>query len=166
MCLAIPLCTYFISIDPLHVCFGNPGDKSKHTYLKLTSEAALAHYRQLSIFLPKDPAKLALKLLSLFFTDHQLSVSNCTKAEGREILDQKILEGIMCKFASCLIAWTSFCYIYRDSIFPPVQVNFKYPVAQPEELARWQGIIKCLNNKCRSARKKLKVQQDTTDALL
>ena len=37
---------------------------------------------------------LALRLLTTFFTEDELSRSNCTPATGREVLEQKILSGI------------------------------------------------------------------------
>ena len=44
--------------------------------------------------LPPDPAKFALRLLSIFFSPEQLARSNCTKADGRDLLDPTILLAI------------------------------------------------------------------------
>lgn len=87
----------FCCIDPLMVCCGNPAVTGKHVHLKLSTEAALADFKQLTSCPPKEPAKFALKLLSMFFTDKELSESNCTRAEGRQLLDPNTLTGIRCK---------------------------------------------------------------------
>ena len=87
--------------DPLTVCCGQVGASGKHVYLRVPTEAALMEFQQVSLCPPNDPAKFALKLLSVFFTDELLSTSNCTKAEGRSLLDQEILLGIKCKLSSC-----------------------------------------------------------------
>lgn len=90
--------TFFLNADPLMVCCGQPRLAGKHVYLKLPTEAAVAEFRQLEGCPPKEPGKFALKLLSIFFCDEELSESNCTKAEGRKLLDQNILLGIKCKW--------------------------------------------------------------------
>ena len=41
-------------------------------------------------------SSLALKLMDLFFTKEEMAKSNCTPAEGREILRQDIIAGIRC----------------------------------------------------------------------
>ena len=76
---------------------GDPG--GQHKILKVPSEAALNQFKQLSsLSAPAcDPAKFALRLLSVFFSDADLAESNCTYAEGRKLLDQNILNGIKCK---------------------------------------------------------------------
>ena len=82
-----------IHTDPLDVCCGDPR-KATSMYVKVPSEAALCQFRELAAFPPKDPAKYALKLLSVFFTDDDLAESNCTRAEGRKLLDQNIIVAI------------------------------------------------------------------------
>jgi hypothetical protein len=78
----------------LQVCCGRAGVKGKFTIVSLPSEAALAEYNALLSTPPADAAKFALKLLSIFFTSEELGRSNCTKAEGRDLLDQQILQAI------------------------------------------------------------------------
>lgn len=80
------------------VCCGNSAEKGKHIYLTLPSEAAVMGFQQLESCPPKDPGKFAIKLLTLFYGDEELSQSNCTRAEGRKLLDQEVLLGIKCKF--------------------------------------------------------------------
>ena len=65
--------------------------------VKLPTSAALAEFKQIDACPPKDPAKFALKLLSVFFSEEELGRSNCTKADGRDLLDQEVLLGIKCK---------------------------------------------------------------------
>jgi hypothetical protein len=44
---------------------------------------------------PKDAAEFALRMLSIFFfNEEKLGASNCTKADGRRLLDQDILKSI------------------------------------------------------------------------
>ena len=47
-----------------------------------------------------DACQLALKLMDVFFTKEELSVGNCTEAEGRELLRQDVIDGIRCKSLS------------------------------------------------------------------
>ena len=49
----------------------------------------------------KTPEQLALRLLDVSFTKDQLSKSNCTKADGRILLPENIIEGIRCKCLLC-----------------------------------------------------------------
>ena len=136
---------YFFNADPLTVCCGQVGVPNKHIYVQVPTEAALAEFELITNCPPKDPAKFTLKLLGIFFTEHVLSISNCTKAEGRLILDQNILLGMKCKLVH-----------YALLINSTDHVNFKYPVTPKEETQRWQSIvIKNLNTKCRAARRKL-----------
>ena len=65
-----------------------------HINLRLLSEAAVAEFRCVESCLPSEPEKFALKLLSVFFSDEVFGKSICTKAEGRQLLDQNILLGI------------------------------------------------------------------------
>ena len=50
--------------------------------------------------LASNASSLALKLMDLFFTKEEMARSNCTPAEGREILRQDIIAGIQCKVES------------------------------------------------------------------
>lgn len=63
-------------------------------FIKVPSEAALSQFRELAAFPPKDLSKYALKLLSVFFMDSELAKSNCTRAQGRKLLDQDIIIAI------------------------------------------------------------------------
>lgn len=90
--------TLFHNIDPLEVCCGDP-KKASCMFIKVPSEAALSQFRELAAFPPKDPSKYALKLLSVFITDSELAESNCTRAEGRKLLDQDIIVAIKGKMA-------------------------------------------------------------------
>ena len=134
------------SIIGMRVCCGKGGVKGKHIYLTLPSEAALAAFSLLNSAPPADPAKFVLRMLAIFFTSSELEKSNCTKAEGRELLDQEVIQGIKCKWITTSIIFTQmFCQF-------PDQTNYKYPVAPEEEERRWQQIvIKSLNAKCRSS---------------
>ena len=46
--------------------------------------------------LASTASSLALKLMDLFFTREEMGKSNCTPAEGRDILRQYIIAGIRC----------------------------------------------------------------------
>ena len=78
----------------LQVLCGDGQAHGRHVMVTLPSTAALAAYRSINAAPPANPAKFALKLLRVFFTLEQLSVSNCTMAEGRELLDPLKLEAI------------------------------------------------------------------------
>ena len=84
--------------------------------LQLPSKAAVALFYQINGCLPTDPGKFALKLLTAFFSEEQLARSNCTKVEGRELLDQQVLLGIKCKFMYIkdIGGITDFCTLYRS----------------------------------------------------
>ena len=90
------LCTIIFRAppSPLQVCCGDRKVPGRHAVVPLPSPAALAEFQSVNSAPPCDPAKFALRLLGIFFTTEQLSVSNCTKAEGRELLDPKILQAI------------------------------------------------------------------------
>ena len=142
--------TYYI--DHLEVICGNPNSRDDKISLKVPSEAAKALYLQISNCPPKDPAKFALRLLSVFFTDEELAESNCTDAKGRKLLDQSILWGIKCKCMMLLILYVIIIYYFIIG-----QTNYKFPADKQEEDSRWQMIVqKSLNTKCRGCRKKLK----------
>lgn len=80
------------------MCCGDWSEKGKHVYLTLPSEAAVIEFQHLNYCPPKDPAKYALKLLALFVSEEELGQSNCTRAEGRKLIDQTVLLGIKRKF--------------------------------------------------------------------
>ena len=61
------------------------GVKGKHSIVSLLSEAACP---------PSYPARFALKLLSVFFTQEEMAKLNCTKADDRKLLNQDILQAI------------------------------------------------------------------------
>ena len=85
--------------NPLDVVCGDPSTSGKHIVLQVPSLAALNQFEQITATAhTSDPAKFALKLLSVFFSDEELAESNCTFAEGRRMLDQNILLGIKCEF--------------------------------------------------------------------
>ena len=65
--------------------------------VSLPSRAALAEYNSVNSAPPSDASKFALRLLGVFFTVEELARSNCTKADGRELLDPEILQAIKCK---------------------------------------------------------------------
>ena len=76
--------------------------------LQVPSDAAVALFNQVNSCLPKEPGKFATKLLDVFFTEDKLARSCCTRASGRELLDQNVLLGIKCGFClgfgvDCLI---------------------------------------------------------------
>lgn len=83
-----------VSSTGLQVCCGKAGVRGKHSVVTLPSEAARAEFVQVNACPPSNPAKFALKLLSVFFTQDELAESNCTKADGRKLLDQDILQAI------------------------------------------------------------------------
>lgn len=141
------------------MCCGNPG--RNHVYLKIATEASLADIRQMSSCPPKDPAKFALKLKSVFFSDQELSVSNCTKADGKKLLDPTILLGIRCK-SSCCFRCCDVLILFI--IVPTDHTNYKYPVPPEAEARRWQTIVvKNLNTKCHATRRKLKFNEKPTE---
>ena len=78
----------------LQICGGQAGVPGKYEIVTMPSETALVEYKQINVCPPSDPAKFALKFLSVFFTTKQLARSNCTKAGRRELLDQDILQAI------------------------------------------------------------------------
>ena len=45
-----------------------------------------------------DPAKFGVKLQGILVPKETLAKSNCTDTKGRELLDQKILIAIKCKY--------------------------------------------------------------------
>ena len=124
--------------------------------LKLPSEQAKAEFQQLSACPPRDPGKYALRLLSILFTNDVLANSNCTPAEGRNLIDLNVLLAIKGR-QSRQIATTCFMFVQCSYT---AQVNYKYPVVddEDEEERRWGDIVKKLNTKCRGCRKQLKLK--------
>ena len=52
-----------------------------------------------SEFISDTPAKLAVHLMTVLFTETQLQTGNCTPTpSGRPLLDQRTINGIRCKF--------------------------------------------------------------------
>ena len=64
--------------------------------LPLPSEAAVALFHSDNCCLPSDAGAFAKKLLDVFFSKEELARSCCTKAVGRELLNQTVLRGIKC----------------------------------------------------------------------
>eukprot|EP00731_Ephydatia_muelleri_P009859 Em0005g445a len=78
-------------------------------------------------------AKLALALLSVFFTDQEMARSNCTPAPSRQLLIPNIISGI-----------------HRH-------IKYKFPQTNEQQ---WQKILHVnMNSKCRSLRNKEKRKQ-------
>ncbi len=75
---------------------GEPSGKG--VKVVLPSPLAAEQLTQLRHSVPKDAAKYALKLLSIFFSDSELAESNCTPAEGRKLLNKDVLKGIQCEY--------------------------------------------------------------------
>ncbi len=87
--------------DPLGAWFGNPHNKAQMVWMTFQSEEQLQQFRNVNTTRPKDAAKYALRLLTLFFSEEELAESNCTPAEGRKLLDQKTLSAIKRKCTCC-----------------------------------------------------------------
>ncbi len=56
-----------------------------------TVQEQLQQFGNVNTTRPKDAAKYALRLPTIFFSEEDLAVSNCTPAEERKILDHKRL---------------------------------------------------------------------------
>ena len=68
--------------------------------LPLLFEAAVTLFHSINCCLPPDPGTFAKKLLlDVFFSEEKLARSCCTKAVGRELLDQNNLCGIKCELS-------------------------------------------------------------------
>ena len=72
---------------------GNPGTALK-CFVKLSNESALAEFHQLNACLPSKPHRYAQRMLSLFFSNEVLAISNCTLAKGRQLADHKVMNAI------------------------------------------------------------------------
>lgn len=79
----------------LGVILGDP--KGEHVIL----DEQVTHVRQREVTAVEtkcsSPNKMALSLLDLFFSKHQLATSLATICEGRELLDPQIISGLKCK---------------------------------------------------------------------
>ena len=108
--IIIMLSLFTSVVDELTVCCGNPKIVGRHMMLRVPTEAALVSFKQIQACPPQDPGKFALRLLSVFFSDEVLSTSNCTKAEGRALLDQEVLLGIKRKLKVSVFKIQISCY--------------------------------------------------------
>ena len=88
---------YYYTTGPLEVCCGDP-KRSSSVIVTVPSDDDLAQFTELNAVPPKDPAKdpakYALRLLSVFFTDEELAESNCMRAEERKLLNQAKISAI------------------------------------------------------------------------
>ena len=95
-------------------------------------------------------AKLALALLSVFFTDQEMARSNCTPAPSRQLLNPNIISGIHSKIHS--INRKHFVTIVISG-----HIKYKFPQTNEQQ---WQKILHVnMNSKCRSLRNKEKRKQ-------
>ena len=95
--------------------------------LPLPSEAAVALFHSINGCLPPDAGTFAKKLLDVFFSEERLARSCCTKAVGRELLDQSILCGIKCKL-SIIHASVTICHVCAlFSVDRPNQLQVSHP---------------------------------------
>ena len=108
----------------------------------LSSEAAVTLFHSINRCLPPDPGTFVKKLLNVFFSEEKLARSCCTKAVGRELLDQYIM---LCVFNLLLIDHTS----------------HKYHIPKEQLEETWSKIVKeKLNMRCRTCRRKLAEKQE------
>ena len=92
-----------VALDPLAVVCGDPHSKEANVVLKVKTRAILTQFQQLTAATAMDPGEFALKLLSIFYSDEELSESNCTFVEGRKLNDRNVLMGIKCKLCKAPI---------------------------------------------------------------
>eukprot|EP00731_Ephydatia_muelleri_P011482 Em0006g376a len=72
---------------------GNPsshGDERQKVWIPLGDQGKVEMAETIS----KNAPRLAVNLLSVFFTREKLASGNCTPAPNRELLDQKVIHGI------------------------------------------------------------------------
>lgn len=100
-CIRYAYIVCFDIIVPFLLCYielqvfcGDKKARGRYSIVTVPSRAALAEYNSVNSAPPGDAAKFALRLLGVFFTSEELARSNCTKAEGRELLDPEILQAI------------------------------------------------------------------------
>lgn len=91
---------YVCILTGLQVCYGNSKQRDRHSIVNVPSIAALADFNSVNSAPPSDPAKFALRLLGIFFSYEELAKSNCTKADGRDLLDPEIILAIKRKAMS------------------------------------------------------------------
>ena len=82
----------------IEIVCGNPKSK-QHLVLSLPSEAAVALFHSVNCCPPPYAGTFAKKLLDVFFSEEELARTCCTKATGRELLNQTVLLGIKCMLA-------------------------------------------------------------------
>ena len=135
---------------------GNPRSKL-HIVLQVSSDAAVALFHQANSCLPKEPGKFATKLLDVFFTEEKLARSCCTRASGRELLDQNYFleSNVPLFYILVLIIYYSISLLLLID-----QTNFKYPLLDKQNVEhRWSNIVHDkLNVRCRTYRRKLAAQ--------
>lgn len=98
---------YHYCTHSTEVVCGNPKSR-QHIVLPLPSEAAVALFHSVNCCLPTDAGTFAKKLLDVFFSEEELARSCCTKAVGRELLDQTVLRGIKCTLSIMIIVIPKF----------------------------------------------------------
>ena len=76
------------------------------------SEAVVALFHRINCCLPPDAGSFAKKLLDVFFSEEQLARSCCTKAVGRELLNQSVLCGIKCKLFDVSVTIRRVCTLF------------------------------------------------------
>ena len=136
------------------VC-GNPKSR-QHVVLPLPSEAAVALFHSVNCCLPPDAGTFAKKLLDVFFSEEELARSCCTKAVGRELLDQMVLSGIKCTLSIMIIVILSLCNLCTLFID---QTSYKYRIPKDKLEEEWNKIVRDkLNMRCRTCRRKLTEQ--------
>lgn len=64
--------------------------EGKKDFIQLQTQEKTTSLDSILVCIPATPQKLALKLLGAIFTVEELARSNCTKVEGRDLLDPKI----------------------------------------------------------------------------
>ena len=84
---------YSTCAGSFEVCCGDP-ETPNYINIDVPSALALSRFKELEAFPPKEPTRYALRLLAIFFSDEELAKSNCTKAEGRNLLDRRTLDAI------------------------------------------------------------------------
>lgn len=81
---------------------------------------------------PKKLTKFCLQLLSVFFEEAVLARSNCTKAKGRDLLDQTILQ----MYVYVQSVSVSHSYMYVRICYFVDHTNYKYPMESEEKEER------------------------------
>ena len=113
----------------LQVCCGDRKIPEIHAFMLLPSISA--EDNSINAAPPSDAARFVLRLLGVLFTTDQLALSNCTKAEGRELLDPHILNAVRCKGRKL------YCFIHLYCpFFYTGQTNTKFPESREVEESR------------------------------